>query len=182
MIYEKNSNEQTKVASLTKIMTCLVSLENISNLDDTVTVQYQDLIGLKGYAVAGFRVGDEVSYKDLLYALMLPSGADAALALSNNIDNFIDKMNNKAKELNMTNTSFSNPIGMDNDNNYSTAADLSKLLVYSLKNNTFKTIFSSDDYNAQEVKRADIKDHLSREATLTEYLKNKYYPVIKYLL
>ena len=71
VIYEKNSNEQTKVASLTKIMTCLVSLENISNLDDTVTVEYQDLVGLKGYAVAGFRTGDKVSYKDLLYKIFL---------------------------------------------------------------------------------------------------------------
>lgn len=145
VIYEENSDEKVSIASLTKIMTAIVAIENC-NLNDKVTITNKDFIDLDGYAKAGFKVGDKVTYEDLLYALMLPSGADAALALSNNIDNFIDKMNNKAKELNMTNTSFSNPIGMDNDNNYSTAADLSKLLVYSLKNNTFKTIFSSDDY------------------------------------
>lgn len=145
IIYEENSDEKVSIASLTKIMTAIVSIENC-NLNDKVTITNKDFIGLDGYAKAGFKVGDKVTYEDLLYALMLPSGADAAQALSNNIDNFIDKMNNKAKELAMTNTSFSNPIGMDNDNNYSTAADLSKLLVYSLKNNTFKTIFSSDDY------------------------------------
>ena len=147
IIYEENSNKKVSIASLTKIMTAIVAIENC-NLNDKVTITNKDFIGLDGYAKAGFKVGDKVTYEDLLYALMLPSGADAALALSNNIDNFIDKMNNKAKELNMTNTSFSNPIGMDNDNNYSTAADLSKLLVYSLKNNTFKTIFSSDDYTS----------------------------------
>ena len=145
IIYEENSNEKVSIASLTKIMTAIVAIENC-NLNDKVIITNKDFIGLDGYAKVGFKVGDKVTYEDLLYALMLPSGADAALALSNNIDNFIDKMNNKAKELNMTNTSFSNPIGMDDDNNYSTAADLSKLLVYSLKNNTFKTIFSSDDY------------------------------------
>ena len=145
IIYEENSNKKVFIASLTKIMTAIVAIENC-NLNDKVTITNKDFIGLDGYAKAGFKVGDKVTYEDLLYALMLPSGADAALALSNNIDNFIDKMNNKAKELNMTNTSFSNPIGMYNDDNYSTAADLSKLLVYSLKNNTFKTIFSSDDY------------------------------------
>ena len=145
VIYEENSDEKVSIASLTKIMTAIVAIENC-NLNDKVTITNKDFIGLDGYAKAGFKVGDKVTYEDLLYALMLPSGADAALVLSNNIDNFIDKMNNKAKELNMTNTSFSNTIGMDNDNNYSTAADLSKLLAYSLKNNTFKTIFSSDDY------------------------------------
>lgn len=145
IIYEENSNEKVSIASLTKIMTAIVAIENC-NLNDKVTITNQDFIGLDGYAKAGFKVGDKVTYEDLLYALMLPSGADAALALSNNIDNFIDKMNSKAKELNMTNTSFSNPIGMDNDNNYSTAFDLSKLLIYALKNEEFKKIFSSNEY------------------------------------
>ena len=145
IIYEENSNEKVSIASLTKIMTAIVAIENC-NLNDKVTITNKDFIGLDGYAKAGFKVGDKVTYEDLLYALMLPSGADAALALFNNIDNFIDKMNNKAKELNMTNTSFSNSIGMDDDNNYSTASDLSKLLIYALKNEEFKKIFSSNEY------------------------------------
>ena len=145
IIYEEGSNDKVSIASLTKIMTAIVSIENIENLDDVVTVKSKDLIGLDGYSKAGFKVGDTITYKDLLYGLMLPSGGDAAQILSNNIDNFIEKMNNKANELGLTNTKFSNPIGMDDDN-YSSASDVSKLLIYALKNDTFKTIFSSDNY------------------------------------
>ena len=97
ILYEKNSNEQTKIASLTKIMTCLVALDNINNIDEEVNVEYDDLKGLKGYAVAGFKAGSKVTYKDLLYALMLPSAADAANILSHNlagsVDEFVKLMN-----------------------------------------------------------------------------------------
>lgn len=146
VIYEENSNEKVPIASLTKIMTAIVSIENIDNLKDYVTITNKDLEGLTGYAKAGFKIGDKVTYEDLLYALMLPSGADAAQALSNNIENFIDKMNDKAKELKLTNTEFSNPVGMDDEHNHSSAKDVAKLLIYALKNETFKKIFSANNY------------------------------------
>ena len=149
IIYEKNSNEETKIASLTKIMTAMVSIENIKNLDDKVTVKYGDLIGLTGYAKAGFNIGDEVTYKDLLYALMLPSGADAAQILANNISGSIDEfvllMNKKVKDLKLEHTKFSNPVGMDEDN-YSTASDMAIILKNAIKNETFKEIFGTNEY------------------------------------
>ncbi len=149
IIYEKNSNEQTKIASLTKIMTSLVAIENINNIDDTVTVDYKDLQGLKGYAVAGFKAGDTVTYKDLLYALMLPSAADAANILARNIagntEEFVNMMNDKANKLGLKNTKFSNPIGMDNDN-YSTAYDLSIILKEAIKSDLFKELYNTDSY------------------------------------
>lgn len=149
VIYEKNSNEQTKIASLTKIMTSLVAIENINNIDDTVTVEYKDLQGLKGYAVAGFKAGDTVTYKDLLYALMLPSAADAANILARNIagntEKFVNMMNDKANKLGLKNTKFSNPIGMDNDN-YSTAYDLSIILKEAIKSDLFKELYNTDSY------------------------------------
>lgn len=151
VLYEKASNEKTKIASLTKIMTCLVALDKITNIDDEVTVEYQDLKNLKGYAVAGFRVGSKVTYKDLLYALMLPSAADAANILSRSIagsvDEFVKLMNDKVSSLGLKNTHFSNPIGMDNDN-YSTAADMAIILKEAIKNNTFKELYNTDDYTA----------------------------------
>ena len=170
VIYEKNSNEQTKVASLTKIMTCLVSLENISNLDDTVTVQYQDLIGLKGYAVAGFRVGDEVSYKDLLYALMLPSAADAAnilaRAISGSKEEFVKLMNDKVSKLNLKNTSFSNAIGMDDDN-YSTASDMAIILKEAIKNETFKELYNTTTYTTtNNIKLTKTTEDTARKSNL----------------
>lgn len=146
IIYEENSNEKSSIASLTKIMTAIVSIENIDNLNDKVTITNKDLYNLVGYSKAGFKVGDVVTYEDLLYGLMLPSGGDAAQALSNNISNFVDKMNQKANNLGMNDTKFSNVLGRDNENNYSTAKDISKLLIYALKNKTFKKIFSSNEY------------------------------------
>lgn len=146
VIYEQNSNEKVAIASLTKIMTAIVAIENIDNLNDKVIITNKDLANLNGYAKAGFKVGDTVTYEDLLYGLMLPSGAEAAQALSNNIDNFIDLMNQKVNDLKLKNTKFSNPIGMDSDNNYSSAEDLSKILIYALKNEKFKKIFNSSSY------------------------------------
>ena len=149
VLYEKASNEKTKIASLTKIMTCLVALDKINNTDDEVTVEYQDLKNLKGYAVAGFRVGSKVTYKDLLYALMLPSAADAANILSRSIagsvDEFVKLMNDKVSSLGLKNTHFSNPIGMDNDN-YSTASDMAIILKEAIKNDTFKELYNTDEY------------------------------------
>ena len=146
IIYEENSNEKSFIASLTKIMTAIVSIENIDDLNDKVTITSKDLTGLDGYSKAGFKVGDVVTHEDLLYGLMLPSGGDAAQALSNNIDNFVGLMNEKAQELDLKNTKFSNPLGKDDKDNYSSAADVAKLLIYALKNNAFKKIFNSDEY------------------------------------
>ena len=149
IIYEKDSNQKSEIASLTKIMTTILTIENVKNLDDIVTVKYDDLVGLNGYSVAGFKVGDQVTYTDLIYGLMLPSGGDAGQILANNISGttleFANLMNKKAEELGMKNTHFSNPIGMDEDN-YSTAYDMALLVKYAVKNNTFKEVFSKENY------------------------------------
>lgn len=149
IIYEKDSNQKSEIASLTKIMTTILTIENVKNLDDIVTVKYDDLVGLNGYSVAGFKVGDQVTYTDLIYGLMLPSGGDAGQILANNISGttleFANLMNKKAEELGMKNTHFSNPIGMD-ENNYSTAYDMALLVKYAIKNNTFKEVFSKENY------------------------------------
>ena len=77
LIYEKNSNEKVQIASLTKIMTTIVAIENIDDLDKKVTLDYETFKGLEEYSQAGLRIGQEVSYKELLYGIILPSGADA---------------------------------------------------------------------------------------------------------
>lgn len=152
ILYEKNSNEKVSIASLTKIMTAVVALENIDNLDDKVKLTYKDFIGLAeaNASVAGFKIGDEVTYKDLLYGLMLPSGADAALALCNNIangvDEYVELMNNKAKELGLSSTHFVTPTGLDAEGAYSTVNDVSKLFNYALNNPTFKEIITTMNY------------------------------------
>lgn len=148
-IYSKNADEKTSIASLTKIMTTIVAIENIDNLNDIVTIKEADFEGTNGYSKAGFSVGDKVTFMDLLYGIILPSGADAVNAVVNNTlgyDDFIKSMNSLAKKLNMKNTSFSNPVGKDDEKNYSTSNDLSKLLKYALKNKTFKDVFTTKTY------------------------------------
>lgn len=169
IIYEKNSNEKTYVASLTKIMTALVTLENVNNLDEFVVVEHDDLLNLDGYAKAGFKVGDKVTYRDLLYGLLLQSGADAANILANNISGneieFVSLMNQRSDSLGLCNTTFSNPIGKD-DENFSTASDIAIILKEALKNNDFKTIFTTNEYvttNGLKLEKTTYKSSINNK-------------------
>lgn len=149
IIYEKNINEKSSIASLTKIITAIVTIEN-SNLDDLVVVDYKAFTNLEGYATAGFKIGDKVTIRDLLYGLMLPSGAECgnilSYTVSNSKEDFIKLMNELVDKLNLVNTHFDNVIGMDSNNNYSTPYDLSIILKYALENDTFKDIYTSTSY------------------------------------
>ena len=134
----------TPVASMTKIMTALLTLENL-DLNKEITITTKMLQGLEGYAVVGLSVGQKVTARDLLYATMLPSAGDAAQALaieiSGSIDEFADLMNARAAEIGMQNTQFSNPVGMD-EGNYSTPREIAMLLREALKNPEFVTVFN----------------------------------------
>lgn len=151
VIFEENADTPTEVASLTKIMTAILAIENGGNLDNTVLITEEMVSGLDGFAVAGLSPGMTVSREELLYLTLLPSDGDAAQALAidtaGSLTEFVAMMNAKAAELGMTNTHFSNPVGMD-EGNYSTARDVATLLNYALKNSTFKTIFESFSYDA----------------------------------
>lgn len=151
MIYEKNSEEITSIASLTKIMTTIVSIEKIENLDEKVTITEKMLADVPWDAsVAGIQVGDILTYKDLLYASMLPSGADAtdslAISLFGSISGMVKAMNDKATELGLVNTSFINTTGYDTPGHHSTAKDILTLLKYCLQNETFKEIYTTKTY------------------------------------
>lgn len=158
ILYEKNADEKVSIASLTKIMTALVTLENIQDLDKQVVLINQDFQGLvqANAVTAGFTKGEIVTYKDLLYGLLLPSGADAAKALARNVagseDSFIKMMNDKVKELDLKQTNFSTVIGLDDENNYSTARELSLIFKEALKNNDFKTIIKAKQYTTSDGK------------------------------
>lgn len=156
ILYEKNSEENTKIASLTKIMTAMVVLDTVDNLDKKVTLTSDDFKGLReeNAAVAGFRIGQIVSYRDLLYGLLLPSGADAANAISRNLSGskeaFIELMNRKAKELKMNNTYFVNTTGLDKEGQKATVKDISILFKYALKNDEFVKIIKSNSYTTSD--------------------------------
>jgi len=150
VLYEENADEMVSIASLTKIMTTVVALENIDDLDTKVEIVRQDFYGTEGYSEAGFKIHDVVTIRDLLYGIMLPSGADAVNAVvrvvAGSEAKFVDMMNKKAEEIGLSKTRFANPVGKDNENNYSSAKDVAKLLQYALKNDAFKKIFTTKYY------------------------------------
>ena len=140
VVYEKNSDQQSYPASTTKIMTFVITAENVSDLDQTTVTIKQDVIsGLDPEStVMGLsaHVGEQVSVRDLLYGLMLPSGNDAALVLADyvggGIPGFAEKMNAKAAELGCTNTHFTNPHGLYDPDHYTTAHDMALIAKHAM--------------------------------------------------
>ena len=165
ILYEENSNRKVQVASLTKIMTAIVTIENNKDLSQEVEITSEVFKGIEEYSRAGFKLNDKATYEELLYGVLLSSGADAVNAIVVNMggnEKFVSLMNEKAKELNLTNTKFDNAIGMDSENNYSTAKDLAELLKYSLQNEEFKKIFTTRTYNINRL-------NLKLSSTLIKY-------------
>lgn len=158
VIYEKNADEVVSVASMTKIMSAIVLIENIDNLDTTVVLNNNHFKGLieKQASLAGFYVGEKVTYRDLIYGILLPSGAEAVQTLAIEVfgsnDKLVEKMNEKALELNLTNTHFVNPFGLDDDGHYSTVKEISTILKYALKNDFFKEVYETRKYLTSDTK------------------------------
>ena len=151
VLLEKDSHVETNIASLTKMMTVIVAIENIEDFNEKVTITREMIKDIESdVAVAGFKVGNKVTYNDLLYASLLVSGADAVNALAYSISGsekeFVKLMNLKAKELNLKNTNFTNVTGLYNSNHYSSAYDMAELLKYAIKNEKFKEVFQKDTY------------------------------------
>ena len=154
VVYEKNSNKRSYPASTTKIMTFIITAENVSDLENTSVTIKQDIIsGLDlESTVMGLssHIGEKVSVKDLLYGLMLPSGNDAALVLADyvggGISGFVEKMNAKAVELGCKNTHFANPHGLYDTNHYSTAHDMALIAKHAMKIKGFMDICNTVYY------------------------------------
>ena len=154
VVYEKNSDQQSYPASTTKIMTFVITAENVSDLDQTTVTIKQDVIsGLDPEStVMGLsaHVGEQVSVRDLLYGLMLPSGNDAALVLADyvggGIPGFAEKMNAKAAELGCTNTHFTNPHGLYDPDHYTTAHDMALIAKHAMSIPDFMEICNTVYY------------------------------------
>ena len=147
IIYGKNENKRVPMASTTKIMTAIIVIENVK-LDDEV------IVSAKAGGIGGSRLGlkknDKITVKNLLYGLMLCSGNDAAIALAEYVagsqEGFAEKMNNKAKELNLQNTHFVSPHGLDNPDHFTTAYELALITDYAMNNEIFAKIVSTQSY------------------------------------
>lgn len=151
----KKQDEQISIASLTKMMTVLLAIENSSSLNQTVTITDEmiDRLYEEQASVAGYVTGDTATVLDLCYAAAIPSAADAANALAIQIggsfEKFYQMMNDKAAQLGMDHTVFKSAHGLDREGQYSTVEDVSKLLRYALQNPTFKEIFSTKEHTTQ---------------------------------
>lgn len=143
VLYSKNMNEQRAMASTTKIMTAILTIE-AGDLDREFTVDPL-AIQVEGTSM-GLREGDRVTRRALLYGILLPSGNDAAnaaaVSVSGTISAFVDKMNKKAEELDLSSTHFATPSGLDAKGHYTTAYDLAMLAAYAMKNDVFREVVS----------------------------------------
>lgn len=159
VLYENNPDTKMYPASLTKIMTALVVFDKVSNLEENLVFSYNAVTnGLdKKTTTIGASSGDRLSIKDCLYAILLPSANDAANALAEhvagNIRDFVSLMNEKAEKLGMTNSHFKNPTGLHDDEQYTTARDLSIMMSYAMKNTTFAQMSSSLSYRHAPIRR-----------------------------
>lgn len=166
----KDINLVRSVASISKIMTAIVAIEN-SKLDDYVEVN-EDILKAYGSSIY-LKIGEVVKMEDLLYGLMLRSGNDAAVTIargvSGNISDFVALMNEKAKKIGMNNSTFNNPSGLDIDDagNLSTSYDMSILMKYALNNEIFRRITSTKEYKSNGHGVWTNKNRLLREYSNT---------------
>ena len=181
ILYENNVHDSMLIASITKIMTCILTIENV-DLDSEVEIgdEVLEMYGTNIYV----QVGEKLTIRDLLYGLMLRSGNDASVVLAKNVfgseEKFVDMMNKKASELGMNYTKFENPHGLDESTkNYSTAYDMSLLAKYAYNNKTYRKIVSTKKY----VTKSNLKSYVwyNRMSLINDYKycvggKNGYTP------
>ena len=179
IIYEKDIYEQNYPASVTKILTAILTIENC-NLDDVATVSQTAISQIPtGYVIAPLYVGEQITIKDLLYALMLKSANDAAYVLAEHVggsvDGFSEMMNKKAEELGCKNTHFVNPNGIHNQNHYTTAYDMYLISNYAMKNEKFKEVVSTYEYTLSPTNKHPLKDRIMKNTNNFVNPKNAYY-------
>ncbi|MBE6701322.1 MAG: D-alanyl-D-alanine carboxypeptidase [Ruminococcaceae bacterium] len=151
VVYELNAEEKVFPASLTKIMTCILAIEECENLDETVTIETTDIFK-DVYADNGanikLKAGEEISLRDLIKATMIRSSCDTATAIavyiSGSVEDFASLMNSKAREIGAKNTHFVNAHGLHDDRHYTTAKDLYLIANYALQNKEFVKIISEN--------------------------------------
>ena len=149
VLYQKNMEEPRAIASTTKIMTALLTIEN-TDLTEKVTIK-PEFTGIEGTSLY-LKAGEQITVETLLYGLMLQSGNDAALVLADHvagdIPTFVSMMNARAQELGMENTHFENPNGLPAEGHVSSALDMAKLAAAAMQNPDFQKVVSSKTYAA----------------------------------
>lgn len=163
ILYGKNAKEKMYPASTTKILTAILALEKC-NLNDVVTVSKSAVDAIPaGYSSAYLSEGEQMSVKDLLAVFLVHSANDAGFVLaehiSGSIENFAKLMNEKATEIGCTNTHFTNPSGIQDENHYTTAYDLSLIAKYCMENSTFRSYVSSRSCTVSPTNKSEARTY-----------------------
>lgn len=185
ILYSNQIDKKVYPASITKIMTSIVILENEKFNPEgriTMTKEVLNMILGTGSVVSNLKAGEEISQLDLIYLILMSSAGDCAYLAANfyegGLENFVKKMNEYAKKLGLANTHYANPIGLHDEQNYTTVRDIWKLTLYALKNETFKTVCQSARYSLPATNMSP-----SRTISTTNFLQdnttNYYYQYAK---
>ena len=180
ILYEKNSNEKKYPASTTKILTAIIALENC-NLTDTVSASYNAIMSIpSGYSIAEIKEDEILTVEQLLNVFLIHSANEAGYILaehiSGTISDFADLMNKKALEIGCTNTHFTNPSGIQDENHYSTAHDMALIAQYCMKNETFRQIVSKTSYTLEPTNKTSEERHFFTTNDLIKTSSEYYYP------
>ena len=177
VLYEKNTDKKMYPASLTKVMTAILALENCE-LTDVATVSQNAVMSIpSGYVTANLKIGEEVTIEQLLSVLLVGSANDSAVVIaehiSGSVEDFSILMNDKAKELGCKSTNFLNPYGAHEENHYSTAYDLALISKYAMENETFRRLVSTTSYTLPTTNKYNKKDRYFSTTNALLY-DNKY--------
>ena len=177
VLYEKNSDAKMYPASTTKILTAILAIEN-GKLDDVTTVKKDAISGIpSGYSSAYLKTGEKITIRELLEVFLIHSANEAGNVLaeyvSGSIDEFVKLMNKKLEELGCNNTHFINTNGIQNENHYTTAKDLSTIARYCMKNPTFRSIVAMKECNIPKTNKSDIRIFKNTNSLID--VKSKYY-------
>ena len=178
-VYEYNADARLFPASTTKIMTCLVALEH-GNLSDEITVDESLIADMDEDASAlGLLDGETMTLEEMLYAVMVPSANDASIIvaahIAGSVEQFVELMNEKARELGCTGTHFVNPDGLHDENHYTTARDLSIITKAALQSETFRTICATSVHELPETNRSAARMVYTTNYFLSTIITPKYY-------
>jgi D-alanyl-D-alanine carboxypeptidase (penicillin-binding protein 5/6) len=169
VLYEKNADEKRYPASTTKVMTGLLAVEH-GKMDEVVTIGKNPPLVEIGSSQIYLVPDEQLTMDQLLYALMLESANDAAVAIaehiSGSVEEFAKLMNSKAKELGATNTNFVNPNGLHNDNHYTTARDLAMIAKYAMTLDKFRSVVKEVKYTIPKTNKQDERNYITNSNKL----------------
>lgn len=174
--YEKNAQQKVYPASITKVMTALLVLEAVDRgdltLDTVITAGSETWMGIPADgSTQNIQIGENMTVRDLLYCLLLPSANEAANILaqtvSGRVASFVDLMNSRAVELGCTGTHFVNPHGIHDENHYTTCYDLYLIARHAMENETFRTIVSTDEYTVPATNMSEERHFANTNGLLT---------------